>query len=489
MATSTEEAERAPTWAPDGGDGPGALDHTPGDGSPVAPAGPMTRQRVLALAMPIIGENLLQTSVGAVDTLMVSRLGKEAIAGVGTAVEFVFFIISILIALEIGATVLVSQSFGAGNHHLANRLARQAILWGVLLAIPLSILGVLVAGHAIRLFGTAPEVAANATTYLQITSGTSIALLLTFVCGAVFRGVGDSRTPLTASIVANAVNLVAAYLLIFGHLGFPKLGVAGSAWGAAIGRATAAMILLALLVRGRRAVSIRGRAGWLPRLAVGRDLLRLGFPAALEQMLMSAGFTTMLAVVAILGTASLAAQQIGFTALSIAFMPGFGFALAATALVGQSVGAKNLRDAATATRIAEIWSIGWMAAGGAIYFLLASRVMDVFTDDRNVIDIGTSALRALSIGLPFWAVWAVNGGALRGLGDTRTPLLTSVVTVWLAVGLAYAGVAWLDGGLGVVWLAFFPTSALGAFANWYLLRRRLRNAAILETLRTDAATP
>jgi MATE family multidrug resistance protein len=196
-------------------------------------------------------------------------------------------------------------------------------------------------------------------------------------------------------------------------------------------------------------------------------------------------------VVAIVGTAALAAQQIAFTALSIAFMPGFGFALAATALVGQSVGARNLRDAWRAARIAEVWAIVWMAVGGVVYFALARPVMDIFSDDPDVIRAGVDALRALSISLPFWAIWEVNGGALRGMGDTRTPLVTSVVSVWTAVGLAYAAVTWLDGGLGMIWLTFLLTSPLGAFGNWYVLRRRLRAIRMDEpaTVRLAAMAP
>jgi multidrug resistance protein, MATE family len=436
----------------------------------------MTRGRVLAMALPIIGENLLQTSVGAVDTLMVARLGKESVAGVGTAAELVFFIISILMALEVGATVLIAQAFGARDLGAVKRLARQAIVWGVAISIPVSIGGYVVAGPVIRLFGTEPDVAAHATTYLQITAATSVALLLTFVSGAIFRGVGDSRTPLYASVFANALHVAAAYVLIFGHLGLPELGVAGSAWSAAIARGVSAAIMLGLLIRGRRTVSIRGREGWLPRMETARKLFKLGLPASVEQALTSFGFTSMLAVVAILGTSALAAQQIGFTALSIAFMPGFGFAMAATALVGQSVGARDLKAAGEAARIAQRWAVIWMAIGGVIYFIFARPVMNVFTDDRAVVGAGVNALHAISLSLPFWAIWSVNAGALRGLGDTRTPLVMSVVTVWSAVGLAYLAVTVLDGGLGTVWLTFIFTSPIGAAGNWYVLRRRLREA-------------
>nr|MBA3643706.1 MATE family efflux transporter [Chloroflexia bacterium] len=328
---------------------------TPTGTEPAALA-PMTQRRVLGLAIPIIGENLLQTMVGAVDTFMVARLGSVAVAGVGTSIELVFFLISVLMAVEIGATVLVSQAIGAGDAARANRLARQAVVWGVLLAIPVSLLGTLAAPAIIDLFGTEPDVAAAATTYLEITAATSVVLLLSFVGGAVLRGAGDSRTPLVAAILANVINVVVAYGLIFGHFGLPALGIAGSAWGAAAGRAAGAALLMALLLRGHRAISIRGRSGWLPHLETARQLMRLGVPAAVEQMLMAAGFTTLIAVVTLIGTAALASQQIGFTALSIAFLPGFGFAIASTALVGQSIGARDPAAAREAVRIALRWA-------------------------------------------------------------------------------------------------------------------------------------
>ena len=445
--------------------------------------GPMTRRRVLGLALPIIGENFLQTLVGTVDTLMVARLGKAEVAGVGTALEFTFFILAALSAVSIGATVLVAQAIGAGDRTRADRMARQGLILGVLLAITISVAGYFLARPALGLFGTEPDVADHGATYLQITAATSVVLLLTFVSGAILRGAGDSRTPFLASIVANVVNVAVAWALIFGHLGLPELGVAGSAWGAAAGRAAGATILIAFLVGGRRAVSIRGRAGWRPQRATARRLFGLGVPAALEELLISAGFTTLLAVVALLGTSALAAQHIAFTALSLVFMPGFGFAMAATALVGQSIGARDLAQARAAARISAVWAVAWMSAGGVIYFVLAEPAMRFFTDDAEVVADGVAALRVLAPGLPFWALWTVYGGGLRGSGDTRTPMLMSGLAVWLALVLSWVAVRWLDGGLGAVWAMFLISAPLAGLGNWWTLRRRLApGSPVLDTV-------
>src|SRR5215203_4847158 len=136
----------------------------------------MTQRRVLTLATPIIGENLLQTLVGAVDTFMVARLGAATVAGVGTGSALVFFMISILAAIDIGATILVSQAIGAGDRKRANLLARQAVVWGLILAVPVSIGMFLAAPSIISLYGAEPDVARAATTYLQVTAAGSAAL-------------------------------------------------------------------------------------------------------------------------------------------------------------------------------------------------------------------------------------------------------------------------------------------------------------------------
>lgn len=436
--------------------------------------GPMDRGRVLGLAVPIIGENLLQTLVGAVDTLLVAQLGSAAVAGVGTAVEFVYFIISILIALEIGATVLVSQAFGAGLSARVRDVARQAIVWGILVAIPVSVVGYLLAPAVIGLFGAEPEVAAYATHYLRITAAMSVFLLLTFVAGAIFRGVGDSRTPLAASVVGNIVNLILAYGLIFGHFGLPELGVEGSAWGAAIARVVTAGILMGLLLTGRRGISLRGSGSWRPHLEIGNQLLRLGLPASLEQVLSSAGFMTMLFVVAHIGTDALAAQQIAFTALNIGYMPAFGFGIAVTALVGQSIGANRIDDAGIAARIGNRISLIALIVAAVIFFVLAQPIMRVFTDDPEVLRQGVGALRALSVSLPFWGTWFVYGGALRGTGDTVTPLITEAVAVWSAVLLGFVAVHSFDADLGMVWGMFIVVSPIAAMVNSRRFRRRLQ---------------
>ncbi len=380
------------------------------------------RKRVLGLAGPVIGENFLETLLGIVDTVLVAGLGVVAIAGVGSALQVMFFLISALSALAIGSAVLVAQAVGAGDTARAGRLGRQSLLWSVLFSIPLTALGFLLSGPIINLFGLEPQVAAIGAQYLQVTMGTVVVLVALFIGGGVLRGAGDARTPLR--------------------------------------------VMLSALWRGRNGVSISGRGGWRPDFSVARQVLTIGIPAALEQVLATLGFLVLALVVARLGTDVLAAQRITFNALSLSFLPGIGFGIAATALVGQSVGARRIGEGSAAARVATTWAVIWMSAIAVLLIIFAPQVFHLFTSDAAVIEAGVPGLRVLALTQPFWAVLFVQAGALRGTGNTRFPLLVTGTSIWAAVALALALLETVGGGLVSVWAAFLALAPLMAFLMW-----------------------
>jgi MATE family, multidrug efflux pump len=432
-----------------------------------ASAQPPLQRRVVGLAGPVIGENLLETLLGIVDTALVAHLGASATAGVGSAQQLMFFLIAALSALAVGSAVLVAQSIGAGDTQRASHLARQSLIWSALLSLPLAFGGLLLARPIVGMYGMAPEAAAISVSYLHVTMGTAVVLIALFIGGGVLRGAGDSRTPMRVTALANLVNVVLAYGLIYGHFGLPALGAVGSAWATFLARSLALALLLAALWRGRGGVTISGRASWRPNLGVVRSVLSIGVPAALEQVLISAAFVTLAIVVARLGTVTLAAHQIAFVALSFSFLPGIGFGIAATTLVGQSLGAQRMDEGAAATRIATRWAVGWMGAIGAIVLIFATPIMQLFTLDGAVIQSGAAGLRIVALAQPFWAVVFVQAGALRGTGNTRFPLLANGGTIWLSVGLAWLLLASVGGGLIAVWAAFLALApALAMIYRW-----------------------
>lgn len=427
--------------------------------------------RVIGLAWPIIAQNLLETMVGVVDTILVARLGATATAGVGTALQVLFFLISILSAVTIGASIMVSHAIGARDAAGAVSVAKQAIIWGLLGAIPVALLGALGAGQVIGAFGVTPEVAAVGIGYLRITMITLPGLMLVFICGALLRGAGDTRTPMLVGIFDNLINASLAWALIYGHLGLPALGTEGSAWAAATSRFVGAAILLTVLVRGRGLLRLRGRAGWRPRFAAVRQTLALGVPAAIEQTLIATAFTVFTIIIAALGTSALAAQRISFNALSVGFLPSIGFSIAASTLVGQSLGAGHPLAARAAARAAAAWASIWMGGMALLFFLLAPQIMGLFTDDAAVRDLGAQSLRVLAFSLPLWGQSFVWTGALRGAGNTRLPLICNTLGMWLGVGLAFVLVKFFGAPLPAVWAVCIPGWALTALAVWIGFRR------------------
>ena len=450
------------------------LDIAMSDASPAAaqPIDPRAmRRRVIGLAWPVIGENFLETLLGVIDTVLVAGLGTAAIAGVGTALQVMFLLISALSALAVGSAVLVAQAVGAGDTARAGRLARQSLVWSVIISIPLALGGLLFSAPIIGAFGVEPDVARIGTDYMHVTMGTVVVLVALFIGSGALRGAGDSRTPMVVTAIANVINVGLAYALIYGHFGLPALGPVGSAWATFLARALALLLLVGVLWRGRNGVSIGGHGSWLPDLKVARQVLQIGVPAALEQVLVSGAFLALSMVVARLGTEMLAAHRVTFNALSLSFLPGIGFGIAATALVGQSVGAQRIGEGGAAARVATIWAVAWMSAIAALLFIFAPQVLHLFTSDQAVVSAGASGLRIVALAQPFWAVMFVQSGALRGAGNTQFPLMVSGVGIWLAVGLAFALIETIGGGLASVWAAFLIVSPAMALLMWRRFRR------------------
>lgn len=427
---------------------------------------PSLRRRVFNLAWPVIGENFLQTMLGIVDTIFVARLGPGALAGVGAAIQVMFFVISALSAVSVGSSVLVAQAVGARRLDQASRFAKQSLVWSVIISVPLLAVGLIAAEPIISIFGMEPEVSRMGTAYLQVTMGTVGVLVLLLLGGGVLRGAGDSRTPMLITLIANVVNVVLTYGLIFGELGMPRLGVVGSAWGTFLSRLLGFGLLWIVMWRGVNGVSIRGRADWLPNWTIARQMLSIGIPAAVEQVLISTAFLVLSITVAGLGTVALAAHRIALNAMSISFLPGFGFAMAATALVGQCIGAQRLDEARAVGRIATTWAAAWMGALGVVFFLYAEWIIAVFIDDPVVIQMGGAALRTIALVQPFWAISFVQAGALRGTGDTRFPLRVNTTNIWITVAFGMATVYFFNGTLTTIWAAFIFTTPVVAIMMW-----------------------
>ncbi|MDQ7792837.1 MAG: MATE family efflux transporter [bacterium] len=432
---------------------------TPADGSPAislatpgAAVPTAVRHQVGRLAGPAIAEMLLMTLTHMVDMMMVGRLGPAAIAAVGICVQPMFLVLGLFQALAVGSTALVARAVGAGNQEEASAVTRQAVTSTVVMGAVAATLGVAIAPAVPRLMGAEPVVQAVAGNYFRIVMAPLPLMAMAFVLGAVLRGAGDTRTPMKVNALANVLNVAGNYVLIFGHLGFPALGVAGAAVATSVARCLASLILLGLILRGRLPVRFSLGDSFRPQLDLLRRLFKIGVPAAAEQLVMRGGQLMFVRIVASLGTTVLAAHQVAMSVESLAFMPAFGFGMAATTLVGQGLGAgRPAWSEKTAYETRRLGVLVMLGVGAGLFFF-GKHIVSLYSDDGQVVAMGALALRIMALTQPFMAVNFITAGALRGAGDTRWPLYATAAGMWgvrLTVGYLLGVVAGF--GLAGAW--------------------------------------
>jgi len=390
--------------------------------------------RVWQLAWPTVVYSLLQTLVGLVDVYMVGKLGKDAIAAVGFSLQILMLVMIGALAVSTGTITLVAQSTGAGDHRAAGRVAGQSLLSMFALGVAVAIPGVLLGRGLLVLLGARGSVLDQGSPYLRLMLGGSSLMMLNFTVAAIFRGAGDTLTPLKIALGVNVINVVGNYLFIFGVGPFPMLGVAGAAVGTIIARTFGAAVGISLLASGRYRVRCRfdHERGWVD-LGLIKRMLNVGLPAAVQGFFRNGARVLFFKIVAgsVVGTTATAALTVGSRLRMLTIMPSLAFQVAAVALVGQSIGAGKLKQAE---------GVGWetvklctavMVVVTVLLVVFASQLIDVFTDDAEVIDVGTTMLRFFALGQFFSAIAIASSGGLVGAGDTRPPLYYTVVSQWL----------------------------------------------------------
>jgi len=410
------------------------------------------RKEVLKLALPATGEQLLSMMVSIVDTMLVGHLGASALAAVSLATQWTFMAVTLFAAVSTGATALVARSVGAGDWDTANRTVRQSVLVGLVIGLAATALVQVFAEPAVALMGAEPEALAEGVTYLRIASIIFALSALMFVGNACLRGAGDTRTTMMVMAVVNVLNIAVAWTAINGPFGLPKLGVAGSALGAAVGRAAGGLLVIGILLKGRSGLKLDWR-GWRLDPELVRRVLRVGLPTGVERLVMRLGMMVFMRVIADLGTVALAAHAVALRAESLSFMPGFGFAVAGTTLVGQELGARDPRRAERSGYLTYRIAASLMAVMGVMFVLFPRPLIGLFTNDPAVVETAVIPLRIVGFVQPLLAAAMVFPGSLRGAGDTRFPMYVTGLSIWsirvpaalllgLSLGMGLTG-AWL----------------------------------------------
>ncbi|HYY48705.1 MAG TPA: MATE family efflux transporter [Thermoplasmata archaeon] len=415
----------------------------------------LVRTSVFRLAWPVMVANLLQTLTTTVDLIMVGHLGAEsdaAVGAVGFGAQFIFLFFSVMISVSAGTIALVARAIGAKDFGLADHVLKQSLVLGAFLSIPLTLFGLLFAEPMLQAFGAEPDVVALGGAYIRIISLVVFFQFIGFLGSAALRGAGDTVTPLWIGVLVNVVNFGINVNLIYGNPVVPRLGVPGAAIGTSISYVVGALVLLALFVRGNHRLTLHLSGDWIHMETV-RRIFRIGWPAALEQILLQVAFLLWVGMVVVFGTDILAAHQIGLRIQSFAFMPGFGFAIAATALVGQDLGARDPDHAEKSGWEAAKFSVAVMGAIALGIFVFAEPIARAFIGDPVVVAYAILFIRIHAVSIPGVGIFFAIDGALRGAGDTRFPLVTSLSGMYLVrlpLGLLLAFV--LGWGVVGVWI-------------------------------------
>ena len=432
-------------------------------------------RHIWGLTIPAVGESLLQTSLLLVDTLMISRFGSVPLAASAVSGTILWRSHMTFGCIERGTTAMVARATGEGNRERASLVVAQSILLAAVIGVAMMLAGVLGAHKYLQWMGAAPDVVAAGTPYLRIIFIASVPRLFNFVCTAALRGAGDTRTPMRISFWMNIQHIATNFVLIFGHLGFPRMGLVGSSISTALAMCTAAAAITMAVAGSRSRFRLRARH-FQPDPAILGRLMRLAVPAFLDELVVSVGFLIFFSYIARLGTTVLAAHAISTRTESISFMVGFGFSVAAATMVGQALGMKSVPLARLVFRRTTAYCVVAMALVALALILRGESFMQwMFHPEDNVLAIARMLILIAAVEQPLLGLVFTLSGGIRGAGDTVSPMVASMVgnivvrifvVHWLAFGLNW-GIFGIYAGTVIDWLLRVAIlSAAYAHGRW-----------------------
>ncbi|HXR75958.1 MAG TPA: MATE family efflux transporter [Bryobacteraceae bacterium] len=439
--------------------------------------------RMLRLAVPVVLAELGWMSMTIVDTIMVGHLGPAAIGatGIGSSAYYSFAIFGM--GLLLGLDTLVSQSFGSGDREDCHHSLAQAVYLALLMT-PLLMTLFAFMPPVFNAFGVNEQVSALAGPYLTMLSWSTLPLLLYGACRRYLQGVGHVRPVMLVLLTSNLVNWLGNWLLIDGHWGLPALGVPGSAMSTCFARLYMAATLAAFIWWLERGTA-PGFASLIRKPDTKRIglLLRIGFPAATQILLEIGAFGAAAILAGRLTPAALAAHQIALNCAALSYMVPLGISSAAAVAVGQAIGRRDPVSARRDGFIAIGLGCAFMLCAAITFLAAPGPILRVYTDDARVLTVGTGLLAIAALFQLFDGIQTVATGALRGIGNTRTPMLVNLGGYWL-FGLPVGYLLCFQGKLGIYGLWIGLSMALIAIALFlmYSWQRNSRALAI------DAAT-
>lgn len=437
------------------------------------------RKAIFLLAVPMILELIMESTFAIVDIYFVGKLGASAVATVGLTETYLFLLYAVGIGLSMAVTAVIARRVGEKREKEAGLAAVQAIVIGLLASLPFAIAGFFFSRELLTIMGADPWVINEGYRYTQWMLGFNAVIMLLFVVNAIFRGAGDAAVAMRVLIVANLFNIILDPLLIFGLGPIPALGIEGAAIASVIGRAIGVALQVHMLIRGSKHLKIL-RSQVRIESAAMLNILKTSVGGIGQMLVAMTSWIFLMRILAEISSEAIAGATITIRIMMFTMLPAHGLANAAATLVGQNLGA-NQPDRAESS----VWKIGvynmiFLIAVSIVYLLFSRELVAIFSDDPEVIAIGSQWIRILSYSYFVYGWWMVSVNAFNGAGDTRTPTLINIVFFWMfQIPLAWYLALHLDqGATGVFWAVFASETSVGLFTLWLFSRGKWKKTRV-----------
>lgn len=392
---------------------------------------------ILFLAFPMVLEMAMESVFVVVDVFFVAKLGPEAVAAVGLTDSVITIVYAIAVGLTMAITAMVSRRIGEKKPEQASIVAIQAIFIGIVISIPISLIGIFQSKNILRLMGASESAIQLGSGYTTILIGGSSTIMLLFVINAVYRGAGDAVIAMRVLWFSNIINIILDPCLIFGWGPFPELGVPGAAVATTIGRGLGVVFQLWILFYGRSRIRVKRKHIGLNFTVVAR-LLRVSLGGVLQYLIATSSWIGIVRIIALFGSTVIAGYTIAIRIIIFTLLPSWGFANAASTLVGQNLGAKNPRRAEKAVWKIALINMVFLGGISLVLIIFPENLSRIFTSDKNIILYSKDCLRFVAYGYALFAYGSIMVHAFNGAGDTYTPTVINVFCYWLfQIPLAY----------------------------------------------------
>lgn len=429
------------------------------------------KKKLIKLALPATVENILETSVGFIDSLMISQIGLFAVAGVGIANAILNVYIAVFIALGIGTSSLISRYIGADNSEKAKLIAKQSLLLAIVSGLCLGLVSLLIGPQLLKLMGATEQTFNYSLQFFCIVGGGSVTIATMIILGSILRALGDTKSPMKIGLITNILNIILDYILIFGLGPLPALGVAGTAIGTLVARLLGTILLYRKVQSTILSFSFRS----IFQRSNYQELLNLSFPAALERLVMRLGQVLYFGLIVAIGAKTYSAHSIAGSIESFVYMPAYGLATAAATLAGNSIGKKDYVETKRVAFYAVKYGVIVLSILGIGLFFGTPYIAPWFTTDAEEIKQIVIALRIDAFNQPGLAISLILAGVLQGMGDTKTPLYSTAFGMWVTriLGVILLGNI-LDLGIAGVWLAIGMDLYIRSLFLIYRFRRNIQ---------------